>query len=96
MLSLSESIKEEREIVVIVQRLQGHLPRDPVAPAVMFEGYREVSAVVTLPEGGPGRGPGLEGLAGRGRRHRGVPLTRGDREGGHQAVVVPVIRRELP
>ena len=96
MLSLPESIKEEREVVVVVQRLEGHLPRDPVAPAVMFEGDREVSAVVTLPEGAPGRGPGLVGLTRRGRGHRRVPLPRGDREGWHQTMVVPVIRRELP
>ena len=96
MLCLPESIKEEREVVVIVQRLQGHLPRDPVAPAVMFEGDREVSAIITLPEGAPGRGPGLVGLARRRRRHRRVPLPRGDGEGRNKTMVVPVIRRELP
>ena len=95
-LSLSEPVEEEWEVVVVVQGFQGDLPSDPVSAAVVLEGDGEVSAVVALPEGGPGRGPRLVSLAGGGRGHCCVPLPRGDGEGGHQAVVVPVIRRELP
>ena len=68
-LCLAESLEEEGEVVVVVQLLDLHLPRDLVPLRVVLERDWEVPPVVELLESGLLGVPLREGAGRRGRDH---------------------------